>query len=133
MIMEIAYYDQYYDIPTRGLMRMGADILAFTASVLDDEPAALADRRGIYAGIRAFTCDTGLVSLFERQGIRFREWRLRYEQGAADESTHPMLVDQEYQSILKRIDEAFRGFHTPAVEATGTMRVISGKWVFEGE
>jgi hypothetical protein len=132
-MMDVIHYDKYFDIPTRGIVRSDSGVLAFTAHVVEEEePAELADRPGVYARIRAFSLDDQkLASRFEELEEIFREWRMRFDKRLVDELTHPLLVNHRYQELTRRIDEAFGALGTPHFEATGMMRVVSGKWVFE--
>ena len=125
MQMKIVLYDDYYDIPLRGVVQTPSGKLAFVASLEED----LADR--LCTKMTTFECDETLISLFREQNDMFLAWRAKFDQGVAEKSTHPLLVDERYQQLCRRIDEAFARLSSPVSETTGTIDLISGKWVFE--
>jgi hypothetical protein len=131
MVFDVILYDKYFNIPLRGLLQTSSSALAFDASILDDEPAEIADRLGIYSRLRGFECDDALKLILEEKDSIFCEWRATFNQGGVDKSTHPLYVDARYQQLSVRADELFDRLSTPIIEARGLMRIVSGKFVFE--
>jgi hypothetical protein len=131
MVFDVLFYDEYYDIPLRGLLQTDSSTMAFDACILDDEPAEIADRRGVYSRIRAFACDDALIQLFQESDAIFRKWRAAFDNGDVDTSTHPLYVDARFQELSIRKDEFFSRLGPPIIEANGLMRVESGRFVFE--
>jgi hypothetical protein len=130
-MMDVVRCDEYFDIPLRGVVRTDSGELAFIACVLDDEPDELEHHRGIYSKISLFKCDDSLALMLAERDEIFGNWRAKFDERLVDQSSHPLLVDQRYQELSKRIDELFRSLRDPVSDAVGMMRVASGKWVFE--
>jgi hypothetical protein len=133
MMMEfrIVLYDNYFNIPLRGLMETNLDQYAFQAEVLADEPSDLAERPGVYSRIRGFKCDDVLKQVFAEKDAIFQKWRRRFDRGEVDTSTHPSYSDAKYQELMSSADEMFRRLDAPVIDAIGLMRVESGTFVFE--
>jgi hypothetical protein len=131
MVLKVILYDEYYDIPLRGLLQTESSVMAFFAHTLDDEPEEIAGRRGVYSRIRGFECDEVLRTVLEEKKGIFRKWRAAFDKGDVDTATHPLCVDPIYQQLSLRSDGLFRSLGTPIMDATGLMRVVSGQWVFE--
>lgn len=131
MVWEVILYDEYSDIPLRGIIRTDSSILAFDACVLADEPAEIAGRPGVYSKVRGFQCDEALRLLMEEKDSVFRKWRAAFDNGLVDESTHPLCTDPRYQHLSRSVGAEFSRLSDPVLEATGLMRVFSGKFEFE--
>ena len=131
MVIDVLVYDKYYDIPLRGLLQTDSSTLAFDACILDDEPADIANRRGIYSRVRGFECNEPLRLVLEEKNVIFNKWREAFDKGIVDESTHTIYVDPRYQELAVQADELFNRLGAPIIEARGLMRVECGRFVFE--
>jgi hypothetical protein len=98
--VEVVVFDQYFDIPLRGLLKGGSSILAFSACVLDEEPPDLEHRKGLYCRLTVFPCDDVLKRIMLENDATFKAWRAAYDAGSADESTHRVPLTATSRSSL---------------------------------
>ena len=131
MVLDVVLYDKYFNIPLRGLVRTSSSTLAFDASILDDEPAEIAGRRGVYSRLRGFECSDALRLILEEKDAIFRQWRAGFDKGGVEKSSHPLCTDPRYQQLSIQTNELFGRLGAPIIEARGLMRIESGRFVFE--
>ena len=96
--------------------------MAFDASILDDEPAEIVGRRGVYSRLRGFECSEALRLILEEKDTIFRHWRAAFDKGDVDKSSHPLYVDPRYQQLSIQTNELFGRMSEPIIEARGLMR-----------
>jgi len=130
-VFEIVVWDQWYDMPLRGIITSRSEIFAFIAKDLEQEPPEFADHPGTYSQLKAFPCGEDLMTLFQRKKKIFREWRARFDRGEVATSTHPLLVDAEFQRIADEINQYFNRQSSPAIEQMGLLWSESGRFFFE--
>ncbi len=129
--MTVLHYDEYFDIPLRGIVQTASGLRAFTAREIEEEPAEIEGRPGIYSRMRLFPCDDTLRAQMEEKGALFAKWRARFDQGLEKTESHPLVVDRRYKALSKRIGEAFNRLGRPLRELNGLMHVVAGEWTFE--
>ena len=127
----VAAYDEYYDIPLRGLLRLDETVLAFEARILPDEPVEMEGIAGVPANVRGFACDAELVAAFDENDVAFRKWRTSFDRKEASAETHPIFVSDRYRELSSQIASAFQSMVAPVFEVTGVFRVENGVYLFE--
>jgi hypothetical protein len=123
--MRVIFYDKYYDIPTRGIISLEKQHVAFTAEVdqdANDERWA----KGIPATVFIFPGASELEHDFEFINKKFKKWKVEGFIGV-----HPLLADIEYQAAVNRIDECFGKFSTYNQRVSGLFSNDGESWNFE--
>src|SRR5437899_182387 len=91
--LQVIVYDEYFDIPLRGIAQNGGKFFAFIASALQDEDMESGQQPGTPAKMRVFDCSQEIVLLFQEKDRIFRDWRLRFDSGESDTASHPLYED----------------------------------------
>jgi hypothetical protein len=131
--MPVLFYDKFFNIPRRGVLKLDTTTLAFLAEDVDytDEPEDIANRPGVYTRVRAFEHDPTLLPLLSEQHAIFWRWRAQFDAGLVESPTHPLYVDERYQLLSAQIDEHFGRLGKQVLDTTGLMVAVSGQFVFE--
>lgn len=129
---QVVWYDEYFDVPQRGVATCRAATVAFRSRDLEHEPAEFAALPGVFVRFTGFRSDAALEAWFAELDAIFKAWRARFDAGELDLATHPLEFDSRYQWLARNIDNYFAHLpDEPEIACDGLMRVESGEWVFE--
>jgi hypothetical protein len=127
--LRVGYFDQYYDIPLRGVMRGRDGWEPFLAEVDEGAPEE-AWTEGIPTTLQVFPPTPDMGELFETVTTSFNEWNSKFRRGEVKEDSHPLTVDSAYKATIAEIDERFRALGNKPVTHKGWFSVHGGEWCF---
>lgn len=126
---KVAHFDQYYDIPLRGVIKHDDSWLPFVAEV-DQHASDEAWLIGIPTELRIFPKNDRLGSMYETITKSFRDWNAKFRKGEVPEATHPSKTDQAYISMLAAIEEVFQVIQNTSEVKRGFFSVEDEVWHF---
>lgn len=129
--LKVLFYDNFFDIPLRGIALSAATRVAFLARLMESESNKNRERPGVIVKIEVFECGAELYQLFEKKDQIFGAWRQQFDKNESPTSSHPMYVNSTYQEICRKIDTEFAAMNKPVSEKVGTMNVVSGSYFFQ--